>query len=55
MYNITMKKIISFDLDGTLVHGKYGDIVWNQGIPEEYADKYGFTFDEAVSRVRQWT
>jgi putative hydrolase of the HAD superfamily len=53
MYNITMKKIISFDLDGTLVHGKYGDIVWNQGIPKEYADKYGFTFDEAVSRVRE--
>ena len=28
-----MKKIISFDLDGTLVHGKYGDIVWNQEYP----------------------
>ncbi|NLW35095.1 MAG: HAD family hydrolase [Syntrophorhabdus aromaticivorans] len=48
-----MKKIISFDLDGTLVHGKYGDIVWNRGIPEEYAGKYGLTFDVAVSRVRE--
>ncbi len=50
---MAMKKIISFDLDGTLVHGKYGDIVWNRGIPEEYASKYGLTFDVAVSRVRE--
>ncbi|OPY83906.1 MAG: GMP/IMP nucleotidase YrfG [Syntrophorhabdus sp. PtaU1.Bin153] len=48
-----MKKIISFDLDGTLVHGKYGDIVWNRGIPEEYAGKYGLTFKEALNRVRE--
>jgi HAD superfamily hydrolase (TIGR01493 family) len=47
-----MKKIISFDLDGTLVHGKYGDIVWNQGIPEEYAMKYGMPFEEAKRLVR---
>jgi len=47
-----MKKIISFDLDGTLVHGKYGDIVWNQGIPEEYARKYGMPFEEAKRLVR---
>jgi putative hydrolase of the HAD superfamily len=47
-----MKKIISFDLDGTLVHGKYGDIVWNQGIPEEYARKYCMPFEEAKRLVR---
>ena len=47
-----MKKIISFDLDGTLVHGKYGDIVWNQGIPEEYAMKYGMPFEEAKKLIR---
>jgi HAD superfamily hydrolase (TIGR01549 family) len=47
-----MKKIISFDLDGTLVHGKYGDIVWNQGIPEEYARKYGMTIEEAKQLIR---
>lgn len=47
-----MKKIISFDLDGTLVHGKYGDIVWNQGIPEEYARKYDMSFDEARHLIR---
>jgi putative hydrolase of the HAD superfamily len=47
-----MKKIISFDLDGTLVHGKYGDIVWNQGIPEEYARKYGMSFEDAKRLIR---
>jgi len=47
-----MKKIISFDLDGTLVHGKYGDLVWNQGIPEEYARKYGMPFEEARHLIR---
>jgi putative hydrolase of the HAD superfamily len=47
-----MKKIISFDLDGTLVHGKYGDMVWNHGIPEEYARKYNMTFGEAKKLIR---
>jgi putative hydrolase of the HAD superfamily len=47
-----MKKIISFDLDGTLVHGKYGDMVWNHGIPEEYARKYGISFEDAKRITR---
>lgn len=47
-----MKKIISFDLDGTLVHGRYGDMVWNQGIPEEYSVKYGIPVEEAKRLIR---
>lgn len=47
-----MKKIVSFDLDGTLVHGKYGDLVWNQGIPEEYAGKHGIRVEEAKRLIR---
>jgi putative hydrolase of the HAD superfamily len=47
-----MKKIISFDLDGTLVHGKYGDMVWNHGIPEEYSRKYGMSFEDAKKLIR---
>ncbi len=46
------KKIISFDLDGTLVDGTFGDQVWNHGIPEEYARKYGLSFDEAFAFIR---
>lgn len=44
---VAMKKVISFDLDGTLVDARYGDAVWNQGIPEEYAKKYSVPLDEA--------
>ena len=46
-----MKKIISFDLDGTLVHSDYGNIVWNQGIPEEYAKKYDIPFVDAKQMI----
>lgn len=42
-----MKKIVSFDLDGTLVKGVFGDMVWNVGIPEEYAKRYSLSFDKA--------
>jgi len=46
-----MKKVVSFDLDGTLVDAKYGDMVWNHGIPEEYSKKYGMSLDEARTAV----
>jgi len=39
--------IISFDLDGTLVTDAFSQIVWHQGIPELYADKWGCSFREA--------
>jgi HAD superfamily hydrolase (TIGR01493 family) len=47
-----VKKIVSFDLDGTLVDGRYGDLVWNKGIPEEYARKHSIAFDEAYRYIR---
>lgn len=47
-----MKKVISFDLDGTLVDARYGDMVWNHGIPDEYAKAYGMTFEDARAFVR---
>jgi FMN phosphatase YigB (HAD superfamily) len=47
-----MKKIISFDLDGTLVNGIYGEMVWNHGVPEVYAQKYALSFEEAKVLTR---
>ncbi len=46
-----MKKLISFDLDGTLVDARYGDVVWNHGLPEEYAKKYAVPFNEAKAYI----
>ena len=40
-------KIISFDLDGTLVTDVFSQIVWHQGIPELYAEKYGCSLRDA--------
>ncbi|MBA4418322.1 MAG: HAD family hydrolase [Syntrophus sp. (in: bacteria)] len=52
-YNRPMKKIISFDLDGTLVDGLYGEMVWNHGVPEEFADEYAIPFENAKTLTRK--
>jgi HAD superfamily hydrolase (TIGR01493 family) len=46
-----MKKVISFDLDGTLVQGRFGDMVWHHGIPEKYSEKHGMPFEEAQKLI----
>jgi 5'-nucleotidase len=46
-----MKKVVSFDLDGTLVSAGFGDMVWNHGIPESYAKKYSMPFDDARTLI----
>jgi putative hydrolase of the HAD superfamily len=48
-----MKKIISFDLDGTIVNACYGDMVWNHGIPVEYSKIHSVPFDEAKALIRR--
>lgn len=48
-----MKKVVSFDLDGTLVDGEYGNAVWLEGVPEEYARKYGMTVEAARTAVKE--
>lgn len=47
-----MKKVVSFDLDGTLVDALYGEMVWNHGIPTEYARVYGMPFEQARAYIR---
>ena len=42
-----MDRIISFDMDGTLVESEYTDWVWHHGIPRLYAEKTGLSFEEA--------
>lgn len=46
-------KVISFDLDGTLVSMDYVDAVWLEKIPEEYALKHGVSLEEAKECVEK--
>jgi len=46
-------KVISFDLDGTLVSTDYVDAVWLERIPEIYASRYGISFEEAKEYVEK--
>lgn len=46
-------KIVSFDMDGTLVERGYVDSVWLEGIPKLYAEKEGISFEEARAYVEK--
>jgi putative hydrolase of the HAD superfamily len=48
-----MKKVISFDLDGTIVDGLYGNMVWLDGIPELYAKRYSMTKADAAAEIKR--
>ncbi len=46
------EKLVSFDLDSTLVDPAYTTSVWEAGIPRLYAKKHGIGLPEAVSIVK---
>jgi len=48
-----MAKIISFDMDGTIVDPEFTDWVWCRGIPTLYAEKTGRSFEEAKAFVER--
>ena len=51
-YNGPVKKVISFDLDGTIVDGAYGNMVWLEGIPEKFAARHAMSAEEAKKAVK---
>jgi HAD superfamily hydrolase (TIGR01549 family) len=46
-----MPKVISFDMDGTLIDAEFTDWVWKHGVPTLYAAKEGLSFKTAKSLV----
>jgi HAD superfamily hydrolase (TIGR01493 family) len=47
-----VKKLISFDLDSTLIEPTFTTFVWEIGIPELYAKKNNVSLSEATSIVK---
>ncbi len=45
------RKLISFDLDSTLIDPTYTTFVWEIGIPQLYAKRYNISLSEATFRV----
>ena len=46
-----MIKVISFDMDGTLVGEDVDFYIWNEEIPKLYAEKYNLSLEEAKKEV----
>lgn len=46
-------KVISFDVEGTMVTTDFSAAIWFEMIPNRYAARYGLDFDEATKRIRQ--
>ena len=42
-----MLRVLSFDLDGTLIRKGFDDIFWNELIPELFAEKNRISFEQA--------
>ncbi|RLI76183.1 HAD family hydrolase [Archaeoglobales archaeon] len=46
-------KIISFDVDGTLVNQDFANKFWHEVVPRLYAKKHGLDYNEALNFVRK--
>ncbi|OYV14143.1 MAG: putative hydrolase of the HAD superfamily, partial [Methanosaeta sp. NSM2] len=46
-----MIRIISLDMDGTLMKSRFVDKVWMEGIPALYAERTGLDFPAAKEHV----
>jgi putative hydrolase of the HAD superfamily len=47
------RRIISFDLDGTLINWDFAEALWFRGMSEEYAKRWGLDLREAMDEVKR--
>ena len=48
-----MAKIVSFDMDGTLIDSQFTDWVWKHGVPSLYSEKTRTSFEEAKAHIEE--
>jgi putative hydrolase of the HAD superfamily len=46
-------KVVSFDVEGTLVTTDFSYAIWFEMIPQRYAQRYGLDVEEAIRRIRK--
>jgi FMN phosphatase YigB (HAD superfamily) len=46
-------RLVSLDLEGTIVTPAFSEAVWHEGLPALYAEARGLTFEEAKSEVER--
>jgi HAD superfamily hydrolase (TIGR01549 family) len=46
-------KVISFDVEGTMVTTEFSSAIWFEMIPQRYAARHGMGFKEATLRIRE--
>jgi HAD superfamily hydrolase (TIGR01549 family) len=46
-------KVISFDVEGTMVTTEFSAAIWFELIPQRYAKRHALNFDEAAKKIRQ--
>ncbi len=47
-----MIKVVSFDVDGTLLDQAYNDVIWLEEVPGLYAERHGLDFGQAFDFVK---
>jgi len=46
-------KVVSFDVEGTMVTTGFSSAIWFEMIPQRYAERWGLSFDQATQKIVQ--
>jgi FMN phosphatase YigB (HAD superfamily) len=48
---MSLVKVVSLDMEGTLIDHSFSNVIWDQELPRLYAEKHGCGLDTALTRV----